>query len=35
MGESSVFGEIEAEVPLQNENPFESSNSVATVHRKN
>ena len=32
LGQSIVLGEIEAEVPLQNENPFESSNSMATVH---
>ena len=35
MGQSIVLGEIKAEVPLQNENPFESSNSMATVHRTN
>ena len=32
MGQSIVLGEIKAEVPLQNEKPFESSNSMATVH---
>ena len=32
MGQSIVLGEIKAEVLLQNENPFESSSSVATVH---
>ena len=35
MGQSIVLGEIKAEVLLQNENPFESSNSMATVHRTN
>ena len=35
MGQSIVLGEIKAEVPLQNEMPFESSNSMATVHRTN
>ena len=32
MGQSIVLGEIKAEVPLQNEKLFESSNSMATVH---
>ena len=34
-GHSIVLGEIKAEIPLQNENLFESSNSMATVHRTN
>ena len=35
MGQSLVLGEIKAEIPLQNEKPFESSNSMATVHGTN
>ena len=32
MGQSIVLDEVKAEVPLQNENPFESSNFMVTVH---
>ena len=35
MGQSIVFSEIKTEVPLQNEKPFTSSNSMATVRRTN
>ena len=35
MGHSIVLCEIKAEVPLQKRKPFESSNSMATVHRTN
>ena len=35
MGQSIVLGEIKAEAPLQNEKPFESSISMATVHGTN
>ena len=35
MGQSIVLGEIKAEVPLQNENPLNHQNSMATVHRRN
>ena len=35
MGQSIVLGEIKAEIPLQNEKLFESSNSMATEHGTN
>ena len=35
MGQSVVLCEIKAEIPLQNEKLFESSNSMATVHGTN
>ena len=35
VGQSIVLGEVKAEVPLQNENPFKTLDSMATVHRTN
>ena len=35
MSQSIVLGEIKTQILLQNEKPFESSNSMTTVHRTN